>query len=370
MHSRGGSTAELVDLGDLAERVRALGRALGFDAVGFAPAEPPPHAHFLPDWLERGYAGQMSWLLRRAAERGDPRRLFPGAQTVIAVALVYDNGEAAMRTPGSRAQGRVSRYAGGEDYHAVLGDRLRALEAGLAPLADEPVSSRSYVDTGPVLERAHAARAGLGWVGKNTCLIHPGLGSFLFLGVVLTDLRLPADEAQTDHCGRCRACLDACPTQAFPEPYVLDASRCLSYTTIELRESIPAALREAQGSWVFGCDVCQDVCPWNTRSGRRVPPDPLGLRLRLAPREDALRPALERILQLDEVTWRALTRRSPLRRTRFRGLLRNALVAAGNSGDRSLVASVQRHAEGADTLLAEHARWALQKLAGGADPAA
>jgi len=343
----------------LGESIRALGRALGFDALGFAPAAAPPHEGFLPVWLARGYAGDMAWLLRRVAERRDPRRLLPGAQTLIVTALVYDSGEPQPASPGC---GRVSRYAGGEDYHRVLGDRLRALEAGLAPLAGFPVASRSYVDTGPVLEREHAAQAGLGWVGKNTCLIHPALGSFLFLGVVITDLSLPADPAGIDHCGSCRACLDACPTQAFPEPYVLDASRCLSYTTIELRERIPVELREAQGNWLFGCDVCQEVCPWNSRRRRRIPPDPLGLRQRMAPRKGALQPALERILALDEAAWRALTRRSPVRRARFRGLLRNALVAAGNSGEAGLVASVRGYAEGADALLAEHARWALEKL--------
>jgi epoxyqueuosine reductase len=347
---------------ELGERVRAAGRALGFDAVGIAPAEPPPHADFLGEWLARGYAGEMGWLARRAAEREDPRRVLPGARSVVAAALVYDPEAPEGGAAGAgRAAGRVARYAGGADYHDVLLERLQALEreiAGLAPGA----RTRSYVDTGPVLERPLAARAGLGWIGKNTLLIHPALGSYLFLGVVLTDLALASDAAEPDHCGSCRACLDACPTDAFPAPYVLDASRCLSYTTIELRGAIPEPLRGPQQSWVFGCDVCQEVCPWNLRSKRRVPADGAGLRAALAPREAWRAPPLARLLALGEEEFGALAGGTAVTRTRWRGLVRNALVAAGNSGDRTLIPAVRRHAEGPDALLAEHAQWALGRL--------
>ncbi len=193
-------------------------------------------------------------------------------------------------------------------------------------------------------------------------LIHPALGSHVFLAVLLTDLELAPDAREPDHCGTCRACLDACPTQAFVEPHVLDATRCLSYTTIEDPGPIPEALREAQGSWLFGCDVCQDVCPFNRRGGRRPPPDPLGLRERLAAREEWLAPALEWVLGLDESAWREATRRSALRRARWRGLMRNALVVAGNLGDPRLRPLVEAHARGDDPVLAEHARWALARL--------
>jgi epoxyqueuosine reductase len=348
---------------ELGERVRAAGRALGFDAVGIAPAEPPPHAEFLGEWLARGYAGEMGWLARRAAEREDPRRVLPGARSVVAAALVYDPGEQAAEA-GDAAAARVARYAGGADYHDVLLARLHALEREIAALAPS-ARTKSYVDTGPVLERPLAARAGLGWIGKNTLLIHPALGSYLFLGVVLTDLALASDAPEPDHCGSCRACLDACPTDAFAEPYVLDASRCLSYTTIELRGPIPEPLRGPQQSWVFGCDVCQEVCPWNLRAKRRVPPDDAGLRADLAPREAWRAPALARLLALGEEEFRALAGGTALTRTRWRGLVRNALVAAGNSGDARLILAVRRHAEGADPLLAEHARWALGKLEAG-----
>jgi epoxyqueuosine reductase len=342
--------------------VRAAARALGFDAVGIAPAEPPPHADFLREWLGRGYAGEMGWLERRTEERVDPRRVLPGARSLVVVAVVYDPERPASEDPGT---GRIARYAGGDDYHDVLGKRLRSLEEALVALAPG-AATRRYVDTGPVLERPHAARAGLGWIGKNTLLIHPGLGSYLFLGVVLTDLALAADAPEPDHCGSCRACLDACPTDAFPAPYVLDASRCLSYTTIELRGPIPEGLRAGQGDWIFGCDVCQEVCPWNTRRRRHVPEDDRGLRAALAPRPAWQDPPLREVLALDPAAFAERARGTALRRTKWRGLLRNALVAAGNSGDRSLAPALERHAAGDDPLLAEHARWALARLATGA----
>ena len=377
-----------------AGQVREAARALGFDAVGIAPAEPPPHAGFLREWLARGHAGEMAWLARRAEEREDPRRVLPGARSIVAVAVVYDEptrgdpasearseaqpSEAATqgprpagspRSPVPRSEAkpseatvcRIARYAGGADYHDVLGARLRSLANAIEALAPR-TRTRSYVDTGPVLERPVAARAGLGWIGKNTLLIHPRLGSYLFLGVVLTDLALAPDAPEPDHCGSCRACLDACPTGAFPEPYVLDASRCLSYTTIELRGAIPEPLREAQADWVFGCDVCQEACPWNARSRRSVPEDAAGLRAELAPRAAWRALALAALLDLDERAWGNAARGTALRRAKWRGLLRNALVAAGNSGDATLVPALRRHAEGGDALLAEHARWALARL--------
>jgi epoxyqueuosine reductase len=347
------------DAGALAERAKGAALALGFDLAGVAPAEPAPHAASLREWLARGYGGEMGYLARRVAERIDPRRVLPGARSVVTLGCVYDPGPP---PPADGPAARVARYAGGDDYHDVLLDRVRAFETALAALAGRAVRTRGYVDTGPVLERALAARSGLGWIGKNTCLIHPRLGSYLFLAVVLTDLELEPDAAEPDHCGSCRACLDACPTAAFPEPYVMDATRCISYTTIEARGAIPEPLRAAHGEWAFGCDVCQEVCPWNRRERRTLPGDPLGLRARMAPRPEWRRPALRWLLELDEEGWRRAARGTALRRARWRGLLRNALVAAGNSGDRDLEPLVRRHAEGADPLLAEHARWALGRL--------
>jgi epoxyqueuosine reductase len=349
----------------LSERAKGLALAVGFDVAGVARAEATPETEFLREWLARGYAGEMSYLERRVEERVDPRRLLPGARSVLTVGLVYDPGP---RPEPKAGTGEVARYAGGEDYHTVARERLRALASGLEALAARPLRLRSYVDTGPVVERVFAAYAGLGWIGKNTCLIHPRLGSYLFLAVVISDLELAPDVREPDHCGSCRACLDACPTDAFDAPYVLDATRCIAYATIESRGPVAPGLRAGHGDRLFGCDVCQEVCPWNLRDRRPVPPDPLGLRARLAPRSDWLRPSLAWVLGLSEEAWRGVTRGTALRRAKYRGLLRNALVAAGNSGDGSLLPLVRRHAEGPDPLLAEHARWALERLEGEVEP--
>lgn len=346
------------------EAVRRVGLALGLDAVGFAAAEPGPHNTFVREWWARGYGGELDYVGRRLEERVDPRRVLPEARSLIVAALVLPGNEAEAR-PGAGPRGRIARYAGGDDYHDVLLERMRALEAALPALAGGDVVSRSYVDTGPILERAAAERAGLGWIGKNTCLIDPERGSHLMLGVILTDLALAPDAPEVDHCGTCRACLDACPTDAFPEPYVLDATRCLSYTTIELRGPIPELLREAQGEHVFGCDVCQTVCPWNRRRPRETPADPLGLRARLAPRAAWREPTLRWLLELDEETFREHARKTAIKRTGYVGLLRNTLVAAGNSGDPSLRDAVARHVANEDPVVAEHARWALDRLTQG-----
>jgi epoxyqueuosine reductase len=343
----------------LEERIKGLGLAVGFDLVGIAEAVPTAETRFLREWLAAGYAGEMQYIARGVEERVDPRRVLDGARSVIALGFVYDPGGRPDPEPGDF---QVARYAGGDDYHEVLVDRVRALEAGLEPLAERPVQTRGYVDTGPVQERVFAARAGLGWIGKNTCLIHPRLGSYVFLAVVLTDLELAPDAAEPDHCGSCRACLDACPTDAFAAPYVLDATRCISYTTIEAKGPVPESLREGHRDWGFGCDICQEVCPWNQRERRAVPPDRLGLRALLAPRPEWRRPSIAWVLALTEADWRVATRGTALRRARHRGLLRNALVAAGNAGDPALAPLVRRHAEGDDPLLADHARWALARL--------
>jgi epoxyqueuosine reductase len=346
----------------LSERVKEVALALGFDRVGVAPAEPAPHAEFVREWLARGHAGEMAWLARRVEDRIDPRRALEGARSAVVVGLLYEPRPASEPASGDEARGSVSRYAGGEDYHQVVGERLAALGAALEAVAGAPVRWRAWVDTGPVLERALAARAGLGWIGKNTCLIDPRLGSYLFLGVLLCDLPLAPDAPEPDHCGTCRACLDACPTDAFPAPWVLDARRCISYTTIELRGAIDEPLRARHGDRLFGCDACQEVCPWNQRRLRPQLGDPAGLRARLAPRPEWRQPALAWLLSLSEEAWRAATRGTAIRRAKWRGLVRNALVAAGNAGDRALIPLVRTHAEGGDPLLAEHARWALARL--------
>ncbi len=345
----------------LAERAKALALALGFDRAGVAPATPPRHGEAFRDWLERGYGGEMAYLGRRARERLDPGLVVEGAASMLCVASVYADREPEPREP-TPGVAKIARYARGDDYHDVMLARLRVLGDALEAMAGRALRWRAYVDTGPVLERDAAEAAGLGWIGKNTCLIDRELGSYLFLGVLISDLELPSDEPGTDRCGTCTACLDVCPTDALREPRVLDARRCLAYTTIELRGTIPEPLRELQESWVFGCDLCQEVCPWNRRRGR--PAEPVaGLGEGFAPRDAWRAPTLRWLLGLDESAWRAATRHSALRRAKHRGLLRNALVAAGNSGDRSLIAAVEPHAGSEDPVIAEHAGWALSRLA-------
>jgi epoxyqueuosine reductase len=353
MTSAGASDVE--GAAPLADRVKSLALALGFDLVGIADPTPGEDTRFFREWADRGYAGEMEYLVRRQEERADPSLVLAGVRSIVVLGLAYE-------PPGEQAARRVASYAGGEDYHELMIDRVRAVAAGIEALAGQPMASRCYVDTGPVLERVFAARAGLGWLGKNTCLIDTRLGSRLLLGVVLTDLELPFDPAETDHCGTCRACLDACPTDAFPDPYLLDATRCISYTTIETQGPIPEPLRAGQGEWIFGCDVCQDVCPWNGRQQPGDRPDPLALRDRLAQPEAWARASLDWVLGLDLEAWREATRGTAIRRAKHRGLLRSALVAAGNRADPRLRGAIERHAAGPDALLAEHARWALARL--------
>lgn len=346
----------------LGEQIKTMALALGADVVGICQAVATPESLRLGEWLDRGYAGSMDYLARTANKRMDPAALFEGAASMIVVGLVYDAEGRAPETERETGSGQVARYAVGDDYHDVLGDRLHALAAGVEVLAGRPVESRAYVDTGPVMERVAAANAGLGWLGKNSCLIHPDLGSYLFLGVLVTDLALESDAVQEDLCGTCTACLDACPTDALEAPGLLNATRCIAYTTIEDPGPIPEDLRSGHGALVYGCDICQEVCPWNRRGARQWPGDALGLHARLETRPQWVAPSLGWILDLDEEAWQQATRGSAMRRSKRCGLLRNALVAAGNAGDAGLLPQIERLAKGEDPLLREHAEWAILQI--------
>ena len=352
------------ELDDLAERIKGLALSVGFDLAGVAPAVSTPETLYLREWLAQGYGGSMGYLERRCEERVDPRKVLEGAQSIVAVGLVYaannTDGEAASDSTDPVSRGRISRYARGADYHDVMIERLRSLETAIEALVDGPVSLRSYVDTGPVQERVFAAYGGLGWIGKNTCLIHPRLGSYVFLGVLLTDLALAPDVREPDHCGTCRACLDACPTDAFVAPYQLDATRCIAYSTIEDRGPIAVEQRAEHSDRMFGCDICQEVCPWNQHK-RPAPPDTGGLREQLQARPEWVQPSLHWVLGLTQESWKGAAARTALRRSRYQGLIRNALVVAGNVGDPSLRTLIERHASGQEALLAEHATWALEE---------
>jgi epoxyqueuosine reductase len=328
--------------------VKARARELGFDRVAIGPADPPEHGGALEAWLDAGYAGTMSYLDRGRAERLDPARLLPGARSVVAVAMSYN------KSTEDDWRG-VSRYARGRDYHDVIRPRLVELGEFIGSAAGAPVASRVAVDSSAVLERDLAARAGLGWVGKNTNLLTPSLGSYFFIGIVLTTAELPFDQREPDRCGTCTACLDACPTRAFVAPYVLDARRCISYLTIEHRGDIAGELADQIGEWVFGCDVCQEVCPWN----RKAEPG----------HEPALEPsgsfgALESLLELDREEFRARFRGSALTRTKRAGLLRNAAIVLANRGDRRAVGVLERALGDEDAVVRHAAAWALAKLGG------
>src|SRR6266850_4488750 len=248
-----------------AERIKARAIELGFDLCGIAPADSFPELTFLDEWLARGYAGEMAWMARNANRRADVRNVVPGARSVIVTGTIYNPvGRTLSGSPGERDNARptnavIAKYALGDDYHDVLKARLDALLAWMREESAEPFDARAYVDTGPVQERVYAQHAGIGWIGKNTCVIHPEIGSWIFLGEIICSLPLPVDAPSLDQCGTCTLCLEACPTQAIVAPGVLDSTRCISYLTIEKRGEIPAPLHESIGSHVYGCDICQEV---------------------------------------------------------------------------------------------------------------
>ncbi len=343
---------------DTSERVKQLALEAGFDLVGVAGAEAPAHLGFFAQWVARGYAGEMGYLSGQVERRSDLRAAFPWARSVVCVGVQYDTPHA-YSTEARAGRGWISRYAWGDDYHDVL---LSLLERLLGRLREElgAFQARAYVDTGPIVERAFAAAAGLGAWGKNTCLLHPEHGSWFFLGVLVTELDLAPDTPRADLCGTCTACLDACPTGAFPAPYVLDATRCISYLTIELKGAIPEGLRTGVGTHVFGCDICQDVCPWNRRRRRHGG-------AAFEPRPGALGPDLGELAEtaLDPAAFAARFRRSPVKRAKRRGLLRNLAGALGNTRDPARRALLEHLAQDDDPLVREPALWALRRIAQG-----
>jgi epoxyqueuosine reductase len=334
-------------------QVKTLAQEAGFGLAGIARAEAPEALRFFREWLAKGYAGELGYLTSQAERRADVRSAFPWARSVIVVGAPYDTPHPySHEAPPGR--GWISRYAWGDDYHDVVKRRLDALAERIrASLGAGQI--KTYVDTGPIAEKAYAAAAGIGAYGKNTCLLDPTYGSWFFLGVAITDLELAADAPRADMCGSCTACLDACPTQAFPEPYVLDATRCISYLTIELRGAIPEPLRAKLGRHVFGCDICQDVCPWNRK--RRESGEPA-----FAPRAGGVAPPLDELARLDQQGFSERFKSSPVKRAKRRGLLRNVAVAIGNTGDAAHASLLEKLAEDEDPLVREHAAWGLERL--------
>jgi epoxyqueuosine reductase len=330
------------------ERIRAAGLRLGFSRIGFAAARERPEAASLAEWLGRGYAGEMGWLHRRRRERCDPTLLAPWVRGLVLASLPYSGSAPAA----PRGAARISRYACGGDYHRVLRQRLEAL-GGIVTEAFPGARVRSVVDTAAVLEKPWAAEAGLGWQGKHTNLIDPDSGSWMFLGEILTDAELESDEpAVTDRCGTCTRCLEACPTGAFPEPYVLDSRRCISYLTIEHKGSIPRDLRPGLGDWVFGCDICQEVCPWNREAAECDP----------AFAAASEPPGLRDLMEMNREQFNRRFAGTALRRTGWSRVLRNAAVALGNSRSADAVPVLEKALEIPDPLVQEHVAWALDHL--------
>lgn len=309
-----------VSLADKSRLVKQLAAGLGFDRVGITSAAPIARVRYLQDWLSRGRAGSMSYLGRNNHIRSDPRALLEGARSVIVVAMNYHQQEPRGADDGV-PRGRVARYAWGADYHTKVKKRLHELADALRAAVDEPFATRCCVDTVPLLERELAAMAGIGWIGKNTMVLHQGLGSYFFLGEMVTTLELACDEPATDHCGSCTRCLEACPTGAFPAPYEMDASKCISYLTIEHRGEVPESFHESMGDWVFGCDICQEVCPYNGDA-------PVTTEFAIRPPGPA--PSLDELADWSEEDYRRVLKGSAVKRASLEMLKRNAAIARRN----------------------------------------
>jgi epoxyqueuosine reductase len=362
---------------DLAAELERLAAEAGFSAAGIAlvpepgsPEDQAERARF-DTWIADGCAGEMAYLERRDESgsllRSSVRVALPWARSVIVCAAPYDSDQPRSIDPAATDAGWIARYAwtskpgpDGElrpsDYHKVLLRRLESLRERLAAELG-PFESRCFVDTGPVVERVYARYAGIGWTGKNTCILSQKLGSWMFLGVIVTSLEVPAPAAQlaADRCGSCTRCIDACPTQALVAPRQMDATRCIAYLTIEKRGTLAEDLRPLMGRQVFGCDICQDVCPWNRRAPIAGDPE-------LAPRAALVNPALDWLAAMDEATWERWFNGSPVRRARFSGFRRNLAIAMGNSGEDKFLATLEEWAQDADPVLAESAEWAAARL--------
>lgn len=343
----------------LTERIKNHAVELGFDVVGVASAKRAPKADAFHDWISEGHHADMDWLARNPERRADPRIVVEQARSVLSLGVSYfvENPPAELWDDPMR--GRVARYAWGRDYHKVMTPMLRDLYAFIEQ--ESPgVKGRYYVDTGPVLEREFAEQAGLGFVGKHSLLITPGFGSYVFLADILLDVELDYDpspeEKPAGTCGACTRCLDICPTFAFPAPYILDSRKCISYLTIELRGSIDPSLRPLMGNWIYGCDECQSICPWvkqysKTKDEHWLKADPAWMC-----------PELEELLSLDDEGFLERFKGSPIMRTKRRGLLRNAAVALGNSGNPDAIPVLERALKDTEPLVREHAAWGIERL--------
>ena len=332
---------------ELKELIKHKARQLGFVLAGVTTPEPPPHYATFENWLAQGRHGTMEYLAndRSRARRADPREILPECKSILVLATPY--------SPPSPSRGGVASYAWGADYHEVLPPRMKELVHFIEEQVGGPVKNRWYTDSGPILERDLAQRAGIGWIGKNTCLIHPKHGSYFLLSEIFLDLELEPDRPfLTDHCGTCRRCIEACPTDCILPDRTLDATRCISYLTIELKEDIPVELRDKIGNWVFGCDICQMVCPWNRFAQEGDP---------AFGEADPIRPLTDE-LTLSTEEFHQRFRRSPVKRAKRRGYRRNVAVALGNTGDRLALPVLQNALNDEEPMVREHVQWAIDKI--------
>ncbi|RST32098.1 tRNA epoxyqueuosine(34) reductase QueG [Sphingomonas ginkgonis] len=337
------------------ERIRAEAGRLGFAECGFARADAVPEAgERLREWLAAGRHGTMRWMAERSEQRAHPQALWPEARSVIALGMSYTPAEDPLRLAGERGVGRISAYAQGADYHKTVKKALKALARFI--VAEVPSELKVFVDTAPVMEKPLSAAAGIGWQGKHTNLLSREHGNWLFLGVIFTSLELEPDAPARVNCGSCTRCLEACPTNAFDGPGRLDARRCISYLTIEHEGPIPAEHRAALGNRIYGCDDCLAVCPWNRFA------EAAGANRAFLPRAELVAPRLADLLDLDDAAFRELFAGSPIKRIGVARMIRNCLIAAGNSGDPALRPAVERHAASDDPVIAEAAAWALDRL--------
>src|SRR6201993_5272839 len=337
---------------ELKERLISFAREIGFDSCRVAACNAPTHKNHFCEWLREGAHGEMTYMQRGEEKRCDPEKVLPGVRSIVVFALNYFQGERTHRQSETGATGRIARYAWGDDYHDLIANKLDKIDEFLRGFGGQ---QKCYVDTGPVLERDHAAQSGIGWHGKSTMLIDERLGTWFFLAEILTTLELPPDEPVSDRCGACDRCITACPTGAITAAHRLDARRCISYLTIELKTAIPLELRPLVGDRIFGCDDCLNVCPWN--------------RFAQESRESAFRArlsttgmSLRQYLDLTDAEFRTLFRKSPIKRIKRRGFLRNVCVALGNVGDPSDLPALERAAADPEPLIAEHAAWAIQQI--------
>ena len=345
-----------------AAAVKCKAAELGFDLCGIARTDAHPELAFFTDWLARGYAGEMQYLHRTAERRADARNVMPSARSVICLATVYNTARPYSTEIADRGAAHIARYAWGDDYHDVIGARMDALLAWMHENAGVEFDARAYVDTGPVQERVYAQQAGLGWIGRNTCVINPGLGSWLFLSEIISSLPLEADAPAVDQCGACTLCLEACPTGAIVEPHVLDSTRCLSYLTIELKGPIPESLRNDVGGHAYGCDICQEACPWNLEAA--ISADAAWL-----PRAVFERRSIADLWKTPDADLRRGLKGSAMSRAGVKRLRRNLAVAAGATADPEAVAALAEVQEPtcASPLVAQHVAWARARAATGVE---